>query len=186
MRVFFIVCMLFVFALPVAASEATRPEAEEYLADFILRKTVKPPAPITAPRLHEKALEYVSNREFDKAAKLYEEIVLIDPNDDQAYLILGHIHLLNAEFDKAEAAFTNAVDIDTQNMNEITPFYENMILRDPDDDKARTYLGYAYLILGEYLSAQAAFKDALELNPANGLARQGLGYIQSRAGGASQ
>lgn len=163
------------------AEEPTPADAEKYLSDFILRKTVKPLAPITTAGLHEKALEYVSNKEFGKAQKLYEEIVLMDPDDDQAYLILGHIHLLRAEFDKAEESFANAVDIDEENLDEITPFYENMILQDPNDDRARTYLGYAYLMLGEYLSAQDAFKDALELNPTNALAAQGLAYINSRA-----
>ncbi len=127
--------------------------------------------------MHEEALAYVSDKRYDQAAKIYEEIILIDPDDDQAYIIMGHIYLLSGIYDKAEEAFMNAAHIDPENTTEIAPFYENLIMQNPSDDAAYSNLGYAYMILGEFVKARQAFKDALQINPANQPATQGIQFL---------
>jgi tetratricopeptide (TPR) repeat protein len=127
--------------------------------------------------MHEEALEYVAAKRYDKAAKIYEEILLVDPDDDQAYIIMGHIYLLSGIYDKAEEAFMNAVHIDPENTAEIAPFYENLTMQNPSDDTAYSNLGYAYMILGEFIKAREAFKDALQINPANERAMQGIQFL---------
>ncbi len=136
----------------------------------------KPEIPIT--KLHEKALDYVSQHRYDEASRIYEEIILRNPDDDQAYLILGHICLLSGQFSKAEEAFNSAVHIDSENLNEIVPFYENIVIQNPDDDVAYANLGYAYLILGDFLKAKDAFKTALNINGDNILALKGMRIIE--------
>jgi len=128
-------------------------------------------------QMHERALEYVGKKEFGKALDLYQEIALKNPEDDQAYLIMGHIYLMSGDYEKSESAFQNAVHIDPNNIHEIAPFYENKILQNPDDDNAYADLGYAYLILGDFLKAQSAFKNALSINPYNQTAAHGLKLI---------
>ncbi len=128
--------------------------------------------------LHERALVLVSQRNLAEAAKIYEEIILRNPDDDQAYIIMGHTYVLSGEYEKAKNAFQNAVHIDPENINEITPFYENIVLQNPDDDVAYANLGYVYLILGEVIKAKGAFQTALSINPDNGPALSGLNAIQ--------
>jgi Tfp pilus assembly protein PilF len=124
--------------------------------------------------MHERALRYVAQQDLEKASKLYEEIILIDPEDDQAYVIMGHTYLLTGHYEKAEHAFKNAVHIDPANADEIVPFYQNIIMQNANDDVAYNNLGYAYLILGDYLNARDAFLRALELNPDNAAAQDGM------------
>lgn len=133
-------------------------------------------------RMHERALELAGQNNFKKALELYEEIVLKNPDDDQAYLIMGHIYLMSGEYERSESAFQNAVHIDRDNRDEIAPFYENKILQNPDDDVAYANLGYAYLILGDTTKAQSAFKNALSINPYNRIAMNGLKLIADRRG----
>lgn len=130
--------------------------------------------------LHQRALDFVAERRYVEASKIYEEIVLTEPEDDQAYLIMGHVYLLSGSFAKAEEAFSNAVHIDSQNLQEITPFYENIILQNPDDDSGFANLGYARMIVGDFLKAREAFLQALEINPDNSGALQGINYLDSR------
>jgi cytochrome c-type biogenesis protein CcmH/NrfG len=131
--------------------------------------------------MHSNALDYVAQKKYPEALQIYSEIILLDPEDDQAYIIMGHIYMMMNEFEKAQASFKNAAHIDPDNIYEITPFYENMILQNPSDDMAHAYLGYAFLILGELTRAEAAFADALNLNPQNVQAQQGLQILSQTA-----
>ena len=128
-------------------------------------------------RLHQKALGLVAEDHLGDAAKMYEQIILIDPNDDEAYILMGHSYFLTGQYEKAEAAYHNAINIDLENRKEIAPFYENFILQNPSDDTAYTNLGYAYLMLGENSKAKDAFRDALSIQPDNESARAGLRKI---------
>ena len=128
--------------------------------------------------MHETALDFVARDKLSDAARLYEEMVLTDPNDDEAYLLMGHCYLLSGEYAKAEVAFHNAAHIDSANLSEIAPFYENMAMDNPGDDAVMAQLGYAYLMLGDFRKAGAAFTDALAVNPANEKALSGLQIIQ--------
>ncbi len=165
--------------------------AEEYLKDFVAARsmikrsqiTAPAPKPVVAPlpsrvrssaAMHEEALWYVSQKKFSDAIRAYEDIVLAYPEDDEAYMLLGHTCLLSGEYAKAEYAFASAVRIEPRNLSEILPFYQGLILQDPDDDVAHACLGYALLILEDYAGAGQAFQDALDINPENREATQGL------------
>jgi len=164
--------------------------AHEFMNDLLTKEAIPATPALSSPpaaqllkkpeisdktkMLHERALDFAAQNKLKDAAKLYEEIVLIDPDDDQAYLIMGHAYLLSGEYEKAESAFHNAAHIDPDNVHEIIPFYQNMVLKNPDDDTAHSHMGYAYLILGDFEKAKDAFKDALSINPENPEAGQGL------------
>jgi tetratricopeptide (TPR) repeat protein len=124
--------------------------------------------------MHEKALHSVGSQKFEEAEKIYEEIVFLSPDDDEAYLLLGHVCLAAGHYEKAADAFHNAVHIDPQNAREIPRLYENILLENPSDDEAMTQLGYAHLLLGSAEKARLAFQDALTVNPSNIEARKGL------------
>lgn len=129
-------------------------------------------------RMHERALKYVTEGRFRDAVQLYEEIVMKEPEDDEAYLIMGHTYLLMGQYQKSERAFQNAVHIDPANIGEIVPFYENTILQNPDSAPAYANLGYAYLMVGDVLRAKNAFVESLRIDPENAAAQNGLLYLE--------
>lgn len=128
--------------------------------------------------LHERALQLVSEDRLSEAAGLYEEIVLRDPEDDEAYLIMGHVYLMGGQYEKAESAFLNACHIDPENRSEITPFYEDRLLRNPEDDDAYADLGFAWVIVGDPTRAKQAFRDSLAINASNETALKGLKVLE--------
>ena len=154
---------------------------ENEKAKKILEKTA---SERSAYEMHEQALKLVSEKNFKEALKIYEEIVLRNPDDDEAYIIMGHSYLLTGQHQKAENAFHNAVNIDPKNIDAITPFYENMVMQNPEDDMAFAYLGYAYLIVGDLVKARDAFKEALQINPKNIPARDGASHTDQLISGA--
>jgi tetratricopeptide (TPR) repeat protein len=177
-----------------ASPLSEKERADEFLKDLVVKKKASAAPALSGgkavpsvenleriPALHDQALKLVAARKLRDAAKIYQEITLIDPDDDQAYLIMGHCYVLTGEFERAETAFQNAVHIEPSNVDEITPFYENMILNDPDDDMAYSQLGYAHLILGNLEKAKSAFEDALTINPDNPLAMSGYRIVQTAA-----
>ena len=168
--------------------------AAEFLKDMIARRQAPPsPMPSVKPKrelseasmnqlnaLHETALTYASQKKWAEAAATYEEIIMIDPDDDEAYLLMGHSYLLAGSYPKAEEAFHNAVHIDPKNIDEIVPFYEKLTTQALGDDMALSNLGYAYLILGEFAKAKTAFSDALNVNPENDAALQGMDIVENQ------
>ena len=128
----------------------------------------------TIYELHERALDHAAAGRFDEAAKVYEEITLLSPDDDEAYLLLGHCRLAWGDYEKAADAFRNAMDIDPNNAREIPRLYENILVENPSDDEALTLLGYARLLLGAPEEARLAFEEALKINSSNEAARRGL------------
>jgi len=157
-------------------------KARDFLEEIVRRAepgSEGPAAGAPTALLHEKALEAVAAQDLARAASFYEEIILADPDDDQAYLILGHVRLLRGELERAAEAFANALHIDSANAAEITPFYKNLILQDPSDAGAHANLGFACLLLGNAPDAERAFRDALEIDPENVNAAKGLELLAS-------
>lgn len=166
-------------------------QADAFLNGFIRRhgKPSAKPARLGVPknrqeaeRLHEEALRLVADRRLKEAAAVYEEIALHDPNDDEAYLLLGHVYLMLGEYDRAEFAYFNSVHIDRSNYDEILPFYQNLVVQSPNDDEAYQFLGYAYVILGNVPLAKEAYEESLRINPANLEAQKGLALLASKFG----
>jgi tetratricopeptide (TPR) repeat protein len=124
--------------------------------------------------LHEQALSHVAAGRLDEAQRVYEDITLLSPDDDEAYLLLGHSCLAAGHYEKAAAAFRNAMHIEPSNEREIPRLYENILVENPSDDQAMTLLGYAYLLLGDAREARLAFEEALKINASNEAAKRGL------------
>src|SRR3989338_5057019 len=92
-------------------------------------------------RLHEEGLRLVAEKRMAEAAKVYEKITIRAPYDDQAFIILGHVYLLSGDYEKSERAFHGAVSVNGENIHQIVPFYENLILETPEDDQVHSHLG---------------------------------------------
>ena len=167
--------------------EPPAPVVEAIQAEPIAAPPIPAPKPLTAQqkeneRLHEEALKLVAARDLKQAARKYEEIVVDNPEDDEAYLLLGHVYLMLGDYDKAEFAYYNAVHIDRANYDEVIPFYQNLVVQSPNNDEAYQFLGYAYVILGDASRAKDAYQEALRINPGNMAARKGLSLVAQRFG----
>lgn len=154
-------------------------QAQEFLKDTLAKKSLyKLQQNVRHSQrdtylLHTKALKLTEEKKYGEAIQTYREILLMDPYDDQAYLIMGHLYLLTFRVREAEEAFFNAVDIDPDNRNSIVPFYQNLALQEPSDFHY-TCLGFAYLILGDESKAKDAFQEAMTINPMNQRANNAL------------
>ena len=177
------------FVMDLMAKKVSAEKLKEFEAaeDLLKEASLKHAMPLSAPnkesayQMHERALQYVTQKKYNEAVKIYEEIVLRNPEDDEAYLIMGHTYLLMGQYQKAESAFHNAVHIDPENIHEIMPFYENTVLQNPSDDGAFANLGYAYLIVGDVLRSRDAFRESLRINAENQAAQNGLAYLERLA-----
>jgi len=177
----------FLLDLMTKKTRAEKLKESENAEDLLKETELKHWMPLSSPasestyQMHERALKFVSEKKYEQAVRLYEEIVMKNPDDDEAYLIMGHTYLLMGQYQKSERAFHNAVHIDQENIREITPFYENMVLENPNDDMAYSNLGYAFLMLGDPQKAKSAFTESLRINPDNRAARDGIMYLARMA-----
>ena len=129
-------------------------------------------------RLHEEALSYIADKRYDQAEKAYQEIILLSPDDEEAYLLLGHTCLAAGHYEKAGQAFRNAIHINPANEKEIPRLYENILVENPSDDEALTQLGFSQLLLGDAEKARLSFEEAIQLNPSSAAAKQGLAELR--------
>lgn len=65
--------------------------------------------------LHRKADELVLKNDFRGAIRTYSDILLIEPDDETAYVGLGQAYLILGDYPKAKDAFQNALHIDPDN-----------------------------------------------------------------------
>ncbi len=171
-----------------------RAQADEFLKDMVQRQKDRAQRNYIEPeeekklretvrrtyQLHEKALSSMAQGRADEAEKTYQEIVLLTPDDDEAYLLLGHTCLATGHYRKAGEAFLNAIHINPLNAQEIPRLYENILVENPSDDEAMAQLGFAKLLLGDRVAAKDSFETALEINPRNSTAANGLLELQPR------
>ena len=60
--------------------------------------------------------------------------------------------------------------------------YSDILLTEPDDETAYTGLGQIYMVMGQLKKAHEAFKNALDINPDNDVALQGIQRIMDPDG----
>lgn len=65
--------------------------------------------------LHTKAENCIVQNDFRGAIRLYEDILLIEPDDEVAYTNLGRIYMIQGENQKARESFRNALTINPEN-----------------------------------------------------------------------
>lgn len=66
-------------------------------------------------KLHQRAEEYILTNNFKAAIRMYDEIVLLEPDDETAYTGLGQCYLVLGDFDRAKNAYLNALHINPNN-----------------------------------------------------------------------
>ena len=144
------------------------------------------------PRAYEDFLlgrHLISSSEHERATKLLEEAVSLDPNYALAWTYLGKAYSVSAtqyfggrEFhDKAQAAYERALALKPQQpearmllanfltennrVEEAVPILRRVIEENPNDSLARWELSYAYRYSGMLDQSIAEGESALQLDP---------------------
>ena len=79
--------------------------------------------------LHDQAESQILRNDFTGAVETYSQIILIEPDDEEAYAGLGNCYLVQGQFKKANEAYHNALAINPQNETAIIGIQKIM---DPD------------------------------------------------------
>jgi len=95
----------------------------------------------------EKAQIYATARQFDKAVRIYEDLIKDDPNNKEAYNNLGYTYDLMGKFDQAEKMYLKALELD------------------PDYASVYNNLGASCANQKKYKLARKYWEKAIELDP---------------------
>jgi len=101
------------------------------------------------------------DRQHDDAVKCFTRATQLDPKFAYAFTLQGHEHVANEEFDKAMAAYRNAISADNRHYN---GWYG---------------LGGVYERLGKYEVAEKHYRAAAQINPNNAMILVRIGLVRS-------
>ena len=120
---------------------------------------------------------------INNAIHEFEEIVRIDPSEQQGFLMLGRLYQIKGDREKATAIYKQLLGVepgseegvvalaklqmDAGNKKEAAAMLEDFLKQRPDSDAALELLGQAYSDLQEYEKAADAYRRASELDPDN-------------------
>ena len=99
------------------------------------------------------------NGQHDEAVKCFSRATQLDPKFAYAFTLQGHEHVANEEFDKAMAAYRNAISADNRHYN---GWYG---------------LGNVYERLGKYEVAEKHYRAAAEINQNNAMLLVRVGLV---------
>ncbi|KAI8938483.1 hypothetical protein NX059_004375 [Plenodomus lindquistii] len=102
------------------------------------------------------------DRQHDDAVKCFARATQLDPKFAYAFTLQGHEHVANEEFDKAMAAYRNAIAADNRHYN---GWYG---------------LGGVYERLGKYEVAEKHYRAAAQINPNNAMILVRIGLVLDR------
>ena len=117
---------------------------------------------------------------FDRAIHEFEEIVRIDPEGREGYLMLGQLYRINDQADKAKEIYKKFLGIEPDSEDgvvalaslsmeadhnaEAIDLLNDYLKKQPNADRALETLGDAYRALGDTAGAADAYKKAAALN----------------------
>ncbi|EFQ94029.1 hypothetical protein CFE70_002569 [Pyrenophora teres f. teres 0-1] len=102
------------------------------------------------------------SRQHDDAVKCFSRATQLDPKFAYAFTLQGHEHVANEEFDKAMAAYRNAISADNRHYN---GWYG---------------LGNVYERLGKYEVAEKHYRAAADINQSNAMILVRIGLVLDR------
>jgi len=132
--------------------------------------------------LVDEARKAIRARAYDKAGKLLDRALKIDPRRIQAYILRASVHGVRGENELAVAVMRRAerlapdnVDVLTalgsqlmlaKRFDEAVPLLERVVGMEPDRYEAQVQLGHYYAKQGEWRAAIAAFEAYFASRPA--------------------
>lgn len=113
--------------------------------------------------LINKAEHYMERDEYQQARKIYNEILLIDPNNARAYNKLGVISVCEENLEQAKTYFIKALELN------------------PKLSSASSNLGNIYFETGDFEKAKDCYEKAIALDPDNPVPYNNLAVIYKKS-----
>jgi Flp pilus assembly protein TadD len=145
-----------------------------------------------------KAIIAVSKNRTEEASVLALKATQLNPESAIAKIALSYVYQAQFKIDKALTTIKQAtqlspenalawarlaeLQLSTGNKKSALESAQKAQLLNPQLDRTKTILGFAYLAQIDMAEAETAFTHAIELNSANPLARLGLGLTKIRRG----
>ncbi|MDH4048804.1 MAG: tetratricopeptide repeat protein [Gammaproteobacteria bacterium] len=149
--------------------------------------------PAAVDALHLLALVRKQQGDFDEAEKLMRDCLRREPRRADIWANLGNLYSNASRYEEAETAYRRSFALDTTfrparlglarmllKSGQLLPAVtEAQVLLDANrgDADALTVIGTARRELGQYTEAESALRDAIAINPRNGVARHNLGSL---------
>lgn len=156
-------------------------------------KKAAPPAPTSVEKLISQANETYMNKDFESAAKFYQDALRAEPKNVTALIGLGITRQRENKHADAEVALQKALAYDPTNepasfalgvtyfkqerWKDAMTYFEKSLAKRPDNASGRHYLGIIATKLNLMERAEREFKTALAIDPAYGEAHFNLAVL---------
>lgn len=156
-------------------------------------KKAAPPAPTSVEKLISQANEAYMNKDFENAAKLYQDSLRAEPKNVTALIGLGITRQRENKHADAEVSLQKALAYDPTNepasfalgvtyfkqerWKDAMTYFEKSLAKRPDNASGRHYLGIIATKLNLIERAEREFKTALAIDPAYGEAHFNLAVL---------
>ena len=133
--------------------------------------------------IFNEAVKQHTGNNLDEAKKLYQKVIEINPNYENAYNNLGIIYSISGDLQEAKKCYEKTLAINPKNFNaynnvgniykELGDFenainkYEKAIELNPNHLNTYNNLGLIFYDLGEYLKSIYYFKEAVKIDQNN-------------------
>lgn len=149
-----------------------------------------------------KGISLLENKKYTEAALEFQEVLVIEPENEHAIYSIGYIYYQLSDHTKAlstleklhssrSSEIRNNVSLLFQNIGGALynqgdwkgaeKVFKNAIEFKRDDPDLHVYLGYAYMSMNDYTSALQEIKEALRLNPQHAKANRALATVSDKA-----
>lgn len=161
-------------------------------AEVVCRKLLST-NPNATDALHLLALVVKQRGDLDEAEGLLRTCIRIDAGRADMHANLGNLLIVAGRNDEAEEAYREALSIDSSfrparlglarhlsNIGEVSKAANEaqiLIDQNANDTEAWNVLGTSQRLQGQWEDAEAAYRQALELNPGYAVARHNLGAL---------
>jgi len=142
---------------------------------------------------------YIEQRKFVDAEAMFKKALILNVNDDRAYVGLGTLCRIKGNIINAKKLFQKAVDLNPGNSGSYAGLgwiyaqagdlirsrqeFETAIRKNPGNDRMYVEMGRCfYLFQKDSSQAEKMFKKAIELNPKNDQAHLELGWCYNLSG----
>ncbi|MBN8417573.1 MAG: tetratricopeptide repeat protein [Verrucomicrobia bacterium] len=156
-------------------------------------KKAAPPAPTSVEKLISQANESYMDKDFESAAKLYQDALRAEPKNVTALIGLGITRQRENKHAEAEVSLQKALAYDPTNepasfalgvtyfkqerWKDAMTYFEKSLAKRPDNASGRHYLGIIATKLNLIERAEREFKTALAIDPAYGEAHFNLAVL---------
>ena len=178
-------------------AEKSRTKTDYERALSSCRKGIELNPTLQVPTVIRAALgrSYFQEGKLTQASRQFEEILKVDPDFGDAYYYLGAIRVRQRDYERAEEAYSHAINLDPSSAkayerlahlygtrgihhDKAIQLAEKAVKLQPDSASCFNTLSWLHYLNKDYEKAEAAVKHALTLQPDNHLYNEGLKVIQ--------